>query len=159
MTPTFLIRRCIRVFKRLFYLIVLCICMLGIVGCRGNEEEVKILTNDKGEVLLVDDDLVAISVVDKAETPLGASVNIRVVNKSNYDIVVQCNETLAKTLVDNKVNNPLFNIDIPVNGERVKPMTFMGVKDVKDLVKIEGVFTVNSIDFNTEFGEYAFFID
>lgn len=105
------------------------------------------------------DDLVAISVVDKAETPLGASVNIRVVNKSNYDIVVQCNETLAKTLVDNKVNNPLFNIDIPVNGERVKPMTFIGIKDVKDLVKIEGVFTVNSIDFNTEFGEYAFFID
>lgn len=151
-------------FKKYSSLMLVLLLMFSVSGCRDGvvdrvgSKAIEVTKNAKGEIVVIENDELAIYLKDKVSTPLGMAINVRVENRGNNTIVIQSKGVKVGTIE----TSPIFSVGLKsrdgvgVGKECIVPMTFIGVEKENALKNIKGLFTVNSEDFTANLGEFVF---
>jgi hypothetical protein len=137
--------------KKIVGLILAGVLTLGMVGCSSSnsekvdsgsatptkeeKKETPVKETKKEEVVLVDDDLAKIVVNERAIDEFnGGMYKFLIENKSDKKITVQSRDVS----IDGVMQEPVFSVDVTPGKKANGDMSFMEIKDLKELKNLEG---------------------
>ncbi|SCI46445.1 Uncharacterised protein [uncultured Clostridium sp.] len=139
--------------KKLLTLIATGMLSLSLVACSSGESEkvsegnatqiqkennTNNVEKEETNVVLVDDDIVKVTVTEKTVDMFGAGYNVTIENKTDEKIVVQTRETS----IDGVMEDPIFSEEITAGKTAKGMIQFMNITELDGLKNLEGKLVV-----------------
>jgi len=108
------------------------------------KEDVKEAETEKEDLVLIDDDLVKVTVTEKIVDAFGAGYNVTVENKSDKKLIVQTRDTSISGVME----EPIFSPEVMPGKTSKDMMQFMNITKLEELKNLEGKIVVIDENYN-----------